>query len=71
VTGAKRWSRNRVLLAVLPDRISRKADHPGTVTGFHSKKDFEMNLFTTMVTGKGQVWLERKYRAEEPEGKAA
>lgn len=22
-------------------------------------------IFTTMITGKGQVWLERKYRAEE------
>lgn len=28
-------------------------------------------IFTTMVTGKGQVWLERKYRAEEIERKAA
>jgi anti-repressor protein len=28
-------------------------------------------VFTTMVTGKGQVWLERKYRVQEPEGKAA
>lgn len=28
-------------------------------------------VFTTMVTGKGQVWLERKYRAEELEEIAA
>lgn len=27
--------------------------------------------FTTMVTGKGQVWLEKKYRAYVPAGKAA
>jgi anti-repressor protein len=27
--------------------------------------------FTTMVTGKGQVWLERKYRVSAPERRAA
>jgi anti-repressor protein len=38
---------------------------------YTDSKGVTQPTFTTMVTGKGQVWLERKYRKQEPERIAA